>query len=345
MCKWALFIIKSIPDNAAISSSIVLSGGFRDHDIYKYFPSKKVEWIGNYKRHFTPLPDFYVGQSMVITNSNELFLISGDTYREPGKGLGKLPTKTCFIYKIGTRQWQYHSYLNEIRTYSVAIAMDNGIYLFGGEKPHNPRPMSSQDTVEFLPKNDDQWKIRTKIPLNGFHGASGVAISKNEIFITGGWRDNGDVRLILIFNISTNKWLQSFLKIGRLWHASFVYKENVIICGGADGTYWGQVFGSTEILSLSNGTLRLGGSLQIPRKLHGMGLVKVDGKTKLIAFGGKNEMGDDLSSIEEWNETTEQWELSKSRLSEPRSGFAFCSRPKALMQESASSQWHNFSPI
>ena len=149
----------------------------------------------------------------------------------------------------------------------------------------------------------------------------------------------------LDYNISTNKWLQSYLKIGRLWHASFVYKENVIICGGSDGAAWGQVHGSTEIFSLANGTLRSGGSLQIPRKLHGMGLVEVDGVPKLIAFGGKNEMGDDLSSIEEWNETTEKWELSKSTLSEPRSGFAFCSRTKTFMQESVSSQWHNFSPI
>ena len=309
-----------------------------------------MEWTGNHKRHFTPLPDFYAGQSMVITNSNGLFLISGTTYREPGKGLGTLPTKTCFIYKIETRQWHYHSYLNEIRTNSIAIAMNDGIYVFGGKKPPNPRLMSSQDTVEFLPKNDDQWKIRTKIPHNGFYGASGVAISRNEIFITGGWRDNGDDRLILIFNISTNKWLQSYLKIGRLWHASFVYKENVIICGGAVGAAWGQVHGSTEIFSLANGTLRLGGNLQIPRKLHGMGLVEVDGVTKLIAFGGKNEIGEDLSSIEEWNEATEQWELSKSTLSEPRSGFAFCSRPKtfmeeSFMEESLSFKWHNFSPI
>ena len=78
-----------------------------------------------------------------------------------------------------------------------------------------------------------------------------------------------------------------------------------------------------------------------------MGVIDVgDGVSKLIAFGGFNDSKGSLSSIEEWNEMTQKWEMSKLTLPGPkRWGFAFCSSPNQHLRNSVTSHWQNLIPI
>ena len=64
---------------------------------------------------------------------------------------------------------------------------------------------------------------------------------------------------------------------------------------------------ATEIIDLSNWTSRKVGDLNIQRYRHGMGIVDINGKSKLIVFGGYDDSY--LNSIEEWDEDTETWSL------------------------------------
>ena len=235
-----------------MSTSIILSGGFED----KNPNPNSVFLFGKTCSSLASLPEEIYAHSMTITNNNELLVAGGFT-----KGL---PSRISYVYKRNS--WFFLSTLNEIRVHSSIITMPNGVYIFGGAKQSFPI-----DSSEFLPNGSEEWQIGPKIPLQGTFGASGVAISKDEILLSGGRGKLIDK--ILIFKISTNTWYQSNLNNGRCQHASFVYKDNVIICGGINRNR--EIFNSTEILSLSDGSVKLGGNLNVPRRSHGMGVIDV----------------------------------------------------------------------
>ena len=315
-----------------MSTSIILSGGhggFDNKNPYADLPLKFVVLLGKTCSSLAPLSEEINSHSMTITNNNELLVAGGCST----KGL---PSRISYVYRRNS--WFLLSTLNEIRVHSSIITMPNGVYIFGGAK--HPFPI---DSSEFLPNGCEEWQIGPKIPLQGTFGASGVAISKDEILLSGG---RGKViDKMLIFKISTNMWYTSNLNYGRCLHASFVYKDSVIICGGINRNR--EIFNSTEILSLSDGSVKLGGNLNVPRRSHGMGVIDVgDGVSKLITFGGFNDSKGSLSSIEEWNETAQKWEMSKLILPGPkRWGFAFCSSPNQHLRNSVTSKWQNLIPI
>ena len=334
-----------IPVKDAISSSIIISGGFEDKNFcYKRDPpSKSVILFGNKYRSLVPLPEEIDAHCMTVANNNELLVAGGYTYAYTRKTYK--PSRICYVYKRNS--WFLLSTLNEMRIYSSMITMPNGVYIFGGAKHPLPKELTpenaSHDTSEFLPNGSGEWQLGPKIPLHGLYGASGVAISNDEILLSGGRHFSNR---ILIFKISTNSWYITNLINGRWTHASFVYKDNVIISGGWSET-GNTVFGSTEILSLSDGSIKIGGNLNVPRRGHGMGIIDFEGTPKLVAFGGRNDKRECVSSIEEWNETDQRWEMSKLTLPGPKywAAFAFCSSPNQFLRHSVTSQWQNLIPL
>ena len=173
-----------------MSTAIILSGGFEDKSSFMDPPSKSVVLFGKKSSSLTPLPEEINAHSMTITNNNELLVAGGST----GCTKGFKPSRICYVYKRNS--WFLLSTLNEFRLHSSIITMPNGVYIFGGAK--NKFPI---DTSEFLPNGCEEWQIGPKIPLQGTFGASGVAISKDEILLSGG---RGKlINKILIFKIST----------------------------------------------------------------------------------------------------------------------------------------------
>ena len=211
--------------------------------------------------------------------------------------------------------------LSERRSKALAISMPNGIHVFGGS------------TCEFLPNEDSKWITYTEVPKPGFANGHGLAISSTELLLTGGSFDTIE-KQILRFNTQTKEW-QSVGEMleKRSRHSSFLFKNNVIVTGGLQWQkYSGRAKVSiaiTEMLSLPDLKPRKVGDLITARHNHGMGLVKIKGKSVLIVFGGckidatgKREL---LSSIEEWNDEEENWVLSKMTLSEAKEEFGYCS--------------------
>ena len=62
------------------------------------------------------------------------------------------------------------------------------------------------------------------------------------------------------------------------------------------------------------------------RYWHGMGIAHINGKSKLIVFGGYYN-DSYLDSIEEWDEENEAWTMSTMKLSEAKSAFGYCQFP------------------
>ena len=304
--------------DAAIDNSIIISGGFENNKTLQDLPTRKSEILGKFVCRIPPLPFVTQGHSMVMTNNKEPMVIGGTID-------ANVPTKVCYILKNG--QWTIHSVLPEFRIYSSAITMPQGIYVFGGRKIPFPNPVvihkTSFDTSNFLPNGSTEWQDGPKLTFPGNHCGHAVAISDDEILFTGGTGLN--VLRLMKYKISTNKWTHSLLNKKRWHHSSAVYGDYVIICGGTDFTH--TTLDSTEIYCISNGTLRLAGNLNFARRGHGMGIINVNGESKLIAFGGRgffNNIVTYLSSVEEWNTETESWTVSNLTLSEPRWSFSYC---------------------
>ena len=70
-----------------------------------------------------------------------------------------------------------------------------------------------------------------------------------------------------------------------------------------------------------DGSITMGGSLNIGRVCHGMGTIKINGKERLIVFGGETGARNANSSVELYNAETDQWEMADFTIDEPR--FAF----------------------
>ena len=86
----------------------------------------------------------------------------------------------------------------------------------------------------------------------------------------------------------------------------------------------------TEIYDIKKECSEMGGNLNIRRQNFGLGIIKKNNSSKLIAFGGRSASHAPdvrnclLSSIEEWNDKEKKWEVSKLDLKEPNHHFGFC---------------------
>ena len=300
--------------------------------------------LGEFKCKLPPLPGINMAHCMVINNANEIMILGG-----AHDGFLEQKHKYCFVLK--NNSWKQHSTFLQPRIYSCAVTMPNGIFVFGGIS--NPEIgfdrtfiAYNSRTTEFLPNNQFHWqKFDDNMPEPG-SDAHAIAISDNEILITGGRYSNyinlltpirtHDFALsrIMKFNIVNKIWtMLGNLNHGRYDHSSFLYKGRVIITGGSNGYYsTGGSNGytetnSTEILTLSTGIVRQGGNLNVGRTGHGMGILKMEGIPKLVVFGGFSYQTQTHTSIvEEWNDDTETWHVVEGiELSVPLYKFGYCS--------------------
>jgi len=246
-----------------------------------------------------PLPEANSKHSMVITNQNELMTLGGD-YGDKNQ-----------CYKLVNGKWQKQSPLTQPRNNAVAITMADGIYVFSG--------WGSPLTSDFLPNGQSQWQVGPAVPEPGIKDGHGVAISPTELLLVGGYNTFNN---ILKYNIESRTWTEfGSLLEGRLNHRCFFHGGKVVVVGGY------LALNSTEIINISDGTSRKVGDLNVARRLHGMGIAHINGKSKLIVFGGRTTAGHNLDSIEEWDEESETWTMSTMKLSEAKEQFGYCQLP------------------
>ena len=249
-----------------------------------------------------PLPENIHGNHLQLTIDRKILAFGGST-------------QNCYI--LDGQKWAFHSKLNEYRKNAVAIAMPNGIFVFGGHE----NPISS----EFLPNGSTKWQLGPSFP-NHCHWSevagddfAGCKISNDEFVV---------VRSSHMFkyNINNNQW-KYFCKLNfrRTDVCIAKFGDKLIIIGGRQNPYGGYI-SVTEIVQLTNGESWIAdGDLNVPRRKFGMSTVKIEGKLRLIAFGGLSENSAPLDSIEIWNEESETWKLSQINLPKDNWDFGYIS--------------------
>ena len=97
----------------------------------------------------------------------------------------------------------------------------------------------------------------------------------------------------------------------------------------------GNLSSSTEIIHLNDlTTAHIAGNFVQARRWHGLTLVHVDNKPRVLAIGGqyhKTNYLHRLDSIEMWNPGAETWKMTEMKLSHPKADFGFLSVPTGLI--------------
>ena len=275
-------------------SSLIISGGYRGCGA-----SSLTFLIGDLGvQEFPMLPKGKYGSSMVLQNGT--ILLCG----------GEPDGHECFQLKHGT--WKYHSTLNRDRVFHSVVTTQMATFLFGGE--------DSRTTYEYLPKGSNKWLMgRTEIP-GGFAFGCAIAIrSEKDILLIGGSETKNR---ILNFNVKDHTFtvLPFQLNEGRIRHrCAFIPNTNKIMITGGHGS---KSLNSTEILDIEDGRVNIASPMNSQRRSHGMGVVTIQGKDKLVVVGGIGG-GFYLNSIEIYNAQTEKWEPADIKLKEPKAEFGF----------------------
>jgi len=243
------------------------------------------------------LPKAVWGNFLLLTSNGDNILSCG----------GYPYYKNCYNLDIAGQRWDQHSTLTQERLYTTAVTMPNGVYIFGGNR--------SPTTSDFLPKNNNGvWWAGPTI-TNGFKDGCGVKISPEELLLIGG---EGTEDRIMSFNTRTNLFSTlGSLQQGRNRHSCTLLNNLILVVGG----YSGSSLSSTEIIPLANGTPRYGGSLNSAREHFGLATIGGHYK-KVISFGGYDQSSPVQSSVEEWDEDTEEWKLAPYSLEEGKRDFA-----------------------
>ena len=251
------------------------------------------------------LPEGLYGHILLLTsNGDNILSCGGDPYY-----------KNCYNLNIAGKRWDQHSTLTQERYYSTAVTMPNGVYIFGGRQ--------SPTTSDFLPKNNSGvWQAGPTIP-NGFKYGCGLKISPEELLLIGGL---GTEDRIMSFNTRTNIFSTfGSLQQGRYHHSCALLNDLILVAGGYSGGY----LSSTEVIPLANGISRYGGNLNTVR--YEFGLATIGGHyKKAISFGGYDG-GILLSTVEEWDEDTEEWKLAPYSLEEGKGDFASLAVPPQMV--------------
>ena len=79
---------------------------------------------------------------------------------------------------------------------------------------------------------------------------------------------------------------------------------------------------STEVLDTEGGSVTIASPMNSKRVHHGMSVVTINGKDRLVVFGGYDGRNS-LDSVELYNTHTEKWEMADFKLREAKSGFSF----------------------
>ena len=247
------------------------------------------------------LPDIHknvFGSSMISHNGT--ILLCG--------GFGN--EKKCLQMDHGT--WKEHSTLNVERDWHSAVTTQTATFVFGGDY--------SDKTYEYLPKDSTKWLMgKTEIP-GGFHNGCAIAVkSGQEIWLIGGWRTE---KRILSFDVESHTFqvLPFQLNVGRFSHrcAFIPNTTKVMITGGYSDGY----LDSAEVLDTEGGSVTMASPLNSKRAGHGISVVTINGKDRLVVFGGYYG-GKMLDSVEFFNNQTGKWEVTDFKLSEAKWGFGF----------------------
>ena len=248
----------------------------------------------------------------------------------------KQPDSLQIVSKQEINHLAIFSSLNEDRSGGVLICMPNGLYIFGGSEfsanpifqgpltklSKNPSKNKNGPTTSKVLENGSQvWIDGPDFPqkmypkpcsiqdlvkdYTSFEFSAGHKISHEEFIVVLN-------RHVFKFNIESKVWSYFVkLKHSRRHSCSLVFDGKLIIAGGLEIPHE-NVLHKFEVVDLSSGQSWIRENLHIPKVGFKMHVCILDGKPRIVTFGGKREDGEELigmHDIEIWSEESQSWKL------------------------------------
>lgn len=219
--------------------------------------------------------------------------------------------------------WSEHSTLDTDRYFANVVSMPDGVYVLGGKEGDEGQSSSSS----FLPAGSSEWGAGPRLPEGGLHSSCAVAISETKFLLIGG---QPNTRQVIEYDTATGEWSPwAVLSHGRYGHSCATLGGKVVFSGGFDDA--GSYTAATSIIDiLREGPRetreRPGGEMTQPRVYFGM--VALAGK--IVAFGG-DYGADYFDTVEEWDETSEEWAVTDGNMKAARTYFGSVLAPTSAV--------------
>ena len=281
-----------------------IAGGYNGHN-----DSTTVEFIAvnNSDNQLVPYLPKSISWSPSMFMHNETIMICG--------GIDNF--KTCLKLQEGS--WTEYNSMRVRRDFAAVVSTITATFIFGGSR--------GKDTYEYLEKNAPEWKLgKIKIP-GGLRSGCSIAISGDEIWLIGG-RGRHTGKRILSFDMKNQTFTELLIKLkhGRELHQCAFIPEtrNILVTGGIevlDGDY--QYLDSTEIIDVKSINVTEGPPMKFKRSGHGIGVLNIEGKERIVVYGGRDSQFSLLKSVEFYDAKMKQWKPTNIELSEAKDEFGF----------------------
>ena len=298
-------------------TSVIVTGGVSPDGSVS-----KVEILGN-SISDSNIQNLFAADHSMLLHDKDILLCGGYSL-----------LKQCL--KLEGSRWIFHSKMNKERSSSTGISMPSASYVISGYYYLNSFEILEQSTTNWVEGSSEMPQIEPITP-----NSCSIRISDHEFLVIGGGASPYDK--ILKFDTRNNSWNVSSLTLPqeRFDNTCFLYQNKVIIVGGyvISTEHGTQTTNRTDIIDLNGEemNIRKGGSLNIARVDHGMGVITIDNSSVLIVFGGTTNTydGEILSSVEVWDPVDESWTISTTlNITEPRYSLGFVTVPNELLCKS-----------
>ena len=262
----------------------------------------EIEVIGDSNLKIKPFISFEQCQEIAITNDGHLILLVSDGTS----------------YKYEDAKWNEFNQvpgLSPKHSDMKAVTLPDGMHLFGCSK------------YNFLPNGSSQWIDKKLENVYADTAAPMVEVPGNKIVTIPATNYFDQFEILDTESVEWSK-----VPAGRFRAIGAIigyFKGKLFMTGGMivmdeSGLHLNRISGKTLVYSLPDFTAVDGPDLNVPRHMHGMGIIRVGGVPKLIVFGGVGNDKNKLDSIEEWDEEQQQWKMSTMKMSEPNACFSYC---------------------
>lgn len=123
------------------------------------------------------------------------------------------------------------------RLASVAVGVDDSIYIFGGytvDKHHNE--ISTPDVYQYSPI-EEKYTLLAPMPVP-VDDATALVYQNRYVYLVSGWHNDGNVNLVQVYDTQTNTWQQASPFLGNpvFGQAGGIVNNVMVICDGVSVT-------------------------------------------------------------------------------------------------------------
>ena len=254
------------------------------------------DWKNYPRKQLPKLPNYFASE--FLTTHNKAIIIGGRSSNYP---------RTFKCLKLHHGSWKEHSTFNEERICASAITTDIATFIFGGT--------FHDRSYEYLPNDSTSWKIgESEIPIEFQQGCAMYIPSDKYIWLLG---SSWNMRSIIKFDMYAHTFqvLPLQLKEGRYQHRCIVIPgtKNILITGGR--TTGRSYLNPTEILDTENEVIVSGPPMNQSRAEHGIGIINIKGRERIVVFGGIGTNARRcLDSVEVYDTKTQKWTLTNLKM-------------------------------